>query len=324
MVCFLNRCKRKTINLYHVSTNGTELLVELPKTQLGPFCKLAKKYQMKVVSFEKRGLPFFFMGWKKYILPILGIMLSLIFLLYQKNAVWMVQIEGVQSVSEEEILIVLEQTGVYPGCQKSQLSLPELEKRLRECFPILQWVSCTMDGTVLLVSCTEGRVLPFAAMEGEQLDLVASHNGYVESIVVRKGTAMVKPGDYVTTGQILIAGKIHPVTSEEFEEKDETADGVIVLKEIISEMDTVSLYKSDWVKPAWWDGDDWIQEKKKKSQIALETECLQKINTIIDRYRKKGIQILEKNVNILRTVDSYELRLELSVLERIDPADENG
>jgi len=319
IVCFLNQCKRRKVPVYHISSMPEYTIIEVEKKQYNMVSFLASKVNVRVVPFEKRGLPFLMQRMLSFYLLCIGLLLCIVMLLFQREFIWSVTIQGNSSIKAETIMVELEQLGVYPGCLKHGLDFSNLEQMIRLRIPSLQWVSCAEDGCRLILSVKERYEETFTEAKDEQM-LVAPREGIVEKMIVRSGTAMVRTGDYVSQSQPLIVNTIGPVTSDEFEtvEAIEGAQGYVVLRETIQESIPLNSYVSIWVKPAWWQEDSWICEKKKKSNLQMEKESLEKINDFLDLYRKKGIQILEKNVKILRTVDLWQIKVTISVLEKVE------
>ncbi len=91
--------------------------------------------------------------------------------------------------------------------RKSRISCTELEKRIRNAFPEISWVSAELTGTRLTIHLRENDGILKAETEPETpCELTAGTDGTVTRIIVRNGKARVKVGDTVKTGDVLVSG----------------------------------------------------------------------------------------------------------------------
>lgn len=72
----------------------------------------------------------------------------------------------------------------------------------------ISWVSAKITGTKLVVQIKEADLKADEEKSAAPGDIVADSDGMIESIVVRRGTAAVAPGDWVRAGDVLIYGKV--------------------------------------------------------------------------------------------------------------------
>lgn len=78
----------------------------------------------------------------------------------------------------------------------------------------IEYVQIEKQGTLLQVTLFEAEESKPLVM---QKDLYATHSGVVESLTVLRGMAMVKVGEYVQKGQLLVAGKFIDSKEEVYE-----------------------------------------------------------------------------------------------------------
>ena len=98
---------------------------------------------------------------------------------------------------------------VQCGMRKSRISCTELEKRIRNAFPEISWVSAELTGTRLTIHLRENNRILQARLEPESpCELTAGTDGTVTRIIVRNGKARVKVGDTVKAGDVLVSGEL--------------------------------------------------------------------------------------------------------------------
>ena len=165
----------------------------------------AKKYGVKLRHDSKGGFPLFFKKlWSRKGLCA-GILLCIIFLYVLSGLVWQIDVVGNSTVSDDDILLALQQNGVHLGCYIKNLSLKSISKKLVVQCPQVARAAIHYSGSRVVVDIDERRV----AQPGEEeipANVVAAQNGKVVSITPRSGHAQVVAGDYVYKGQLLITG----------------------------------------------------------------------------------------------------------------------
>lgn len=113
------------------------------------------------------------------------------------------------------LLQFLQEENVYYGTYTGQVDIDAVEKKLRDTYPFLTWVSLRVQGTRLYVSVRENdQLLLQEETEQRPCDLIATMDGEVESIVTRAGNPLVKAGDTVKKGDCLVQGEI-PVYNDD-------------------------------------------------------------------------------------------------------------
>lgn len=154
------------------------------------------------------GLPFL---WKKLAKRrgwLLGMALFFTLLYLLSSFIWFIGVEGADYIDQSRIEKDLVELGLYRGVGRRRV----IERRdwiIRELkikFPEAVWVSVKVKGVVALVSVVE-KTLPPAREEGAPRDLVAAKDGLITEMVVINGTPLVKEGDTVSKGDILILGE---------------------------------------------------------------------------------------------------------------------
>ena len=138
----------------------------------------------------------------------LGIALSVILFLFLNSLVWDVRIEGCESGREDAIISELESAGLFPGVRWRVIDKGEIEAKLLSGSSEVSWVNINRRGTVAYV-----KVIDKVHHDVEQppqgyANIVATRDAVIEEITVKRGVAMVKVGESVRKGQILISGVI--------------------------------------------------------------------------------------------------------------------
>lgn len=176
--CFF--CDRKGIESILKEQNAE--ITEEKQTGILPYiCKYRKRYGL-------------FAG---ALLTVASMFLSTFF-------VWEIRVEGNENVSDEEIIRVLEDVGFYEGKTKIGLDVKSTVNKYLIKEDRISWMAINMEGTVAHVEVKEAK-MPTAVPRKENVNLVACHDGIIMRVDALSGKAVVKKGDTVTRGQLIVS-----------------------------------------------------------------------------------------------------------------------
>lgn len=132
-----------------------------------------------------------------------GVVLAVVLAVVLSQYVWRVEIFGAGAYRADIAAYIAEE--VRPGTPRSRLDAAELEARLTRRYPEIAWFHVYVYNVTLVVDVTQGVPMP-ELPSGQPGDVVATRGGVVDSVRVFAGTALVRAGDVVTKGQVLIQG----------------------------------------------------------------------------------------------------------------------
>ena len=146
---------------------------------------------------------------KKFIRRPIALVCSTLFLLVfilSSFVVWDIRIEGVESELHDEIYQELESAGLSVGKFWASIDKSEVENQLLLNSETVSWININRRGTVAYIKVV--RKLIYEEMETPTgyANVVAERDCVIEEIRVKNGYALVKVGETVKAGQILISG----------------------------------------------------------------------------------------------------------------------
>lgn len=217
----MNMCRHHNITLWNIHREN-EIFFCIRADEFLELMPLAVKARVRLHLLEKRGFPFFLAGVRKKWTFYSGFFLFLALLWVLSSFIWEITYNGQSSYSKETLAKTVTSMEVYTGMKRSRLNCDAIEKRLREVYPDISWVSAEEIGSVLKISIKEGKKTITHEKSSAPVHLVSLYNGTVKDIMVNRGTARVKKGQKVKKGEILISG-IVPVTDDNNEVADKMA-----------------------------------------------------------------------------------------------------
>ena len=155
---------------------------------------------------RKIGLPFFINRNRSRVGILIGIAVSFAVLAVLSGYVWVIDVDGNETVSDREIIAAFEESGLKIGCRASKINKVELQTDALAKLDEISWASVNVTGSVAVIEVHEATDVPEIEERRPVGNVIASKDGQVEIIEPYRGSAAVKPGATVTEGDLLISG----------------------------------------------------------------------------------------------------------------------
>lgn len=172
------------------------------------FRELAQRAGCEVEREASRGLPDFLGRFRTRYAFLVGLVLALCAVSILSRFVLTVQVSGNEEVPSAVILSQLRQLGVRPGVYGPGLNRRQLAQELLVRLDGLSWAALNLYGTRLEVVVREPIKVPERVDESGYFDIVAEADGIITHIEPELGDALVKDGDVVAKGDVLISGNV--------------------------------------------------------------------------------------------------------------------
>jgi len=212
---FLNMCSFHNIKIFDIQRKENSCHVKINAEDFFVLKDIRKKTGVKIQIIHKEGFYFRILKQAKRKLFIISSLLCLFLLWISSQFLWGIQIEGNKTITKDLITDYLQENHIYFGMPLSKIPINELKTDLRNTYDEITWISIYLKGTNLHISIKERDTKkPSNSQFYTYSDIAASENGIVDSILVRQGTAMVKVGDEVSKGDILISGKVDIIADD--------------------------------------------------------------------------------------------------------------
>jgi len=206
---FLNICASRGYYIWELEANGQEYEMNMGIREFKELRPLARKCNVHVSVRQKNGLPFLLYKNRHRKFLTAGFLTGSMILLVLSLFVWNIEILGNQKETTEAIFQYLKEENIYFGSLKNTIDCKALSAELRREFAGFTWVSAKLKGTSLIIEVKENETQVAESIEALPIsDLVAEVGGIIEKIVTRNGVPMVKAGDRVETGDLLVSGEV--------------------------------------------------------------------------------------------------------------------
>lgn len=209
--CFrvLALCSANHIAVMQVNSLPDCMEFIIPYQNKEEVIEFQKKCHVKAVLLAEYGLPFLLQKFRNRTTYLLGMLFAAVIWFYASGLIWNIEIEGNESISQTTIKRFLKEQGITEGTAIRTVETEKLELEMREKFPCINWVSIGFTHTHLTVHISENHTRDYVT---DSLyvggDIVAPCDCVIESMIVRNGTAVVKAGDTVQAGTVMVKGEV--------------------------------------------------------------------------------------------------------------------
>lgn len=204
---FINSCLKSNIFLWNIKRRKSTIMTcNIGVLDFKKIRKILRKTKCRIKIEKKKGMSFIFNKYKKRKVFALLILLIAVLVIVLSNFVWNIEIEGTDKINKDELMQTLNKEGLSIGKFKPTLETKEIINKIRLDRDDIAWVGIEVKGTNAIVKVVEAEEKPEIIDEDEYCNIVATKDGVVTKIMAQNGTPLVKEGDLVKKGTVLVGG----------------------------------------------------------------------------------------------------------------------
>lgn len=206
---FINICINKKILLNDINIeNGCILKANVSIKDYKRLKQVCKKTGCKMKIIKKVGLPFIANRYRKRKLILIFTMITLFLVIYANSLVWNIQVINSDDINlNEDVINIVQSLGIKTYTPKYKIDKDYLANELIMRLDNLSWSEISIKGVTLNIDIRKRDEKP-EIVEDEICNIIATKPGVIEKIIARSGNAVVKKGDVVDKGDLLISGII--------------------------------------------------------------------------------------------------------------------
>lgn len=206
---FINVCISRGVYLWDI--NRQKSCTITLKVGIKAFKRLRpiiRKTRCRVKICAKRGLPFIFYRHRKRKTFLAGAFLFIGMVYFLSSFVWTVEVKGNKRIEAQEIVNNLAGVGLKVGTWKPMVDTDRLTNQMMITMKDIAWISIDISGTRAIVEVSERVKTPIVIDKNVPCNIVAAKDGVISAVIVFEGTPLVKAGDTVKRGDLLVAGMV--------------------------------------------------------------------------------------------------------------------
>ncbi|MDR0930538.1 MAG: sporulation protein YqfD [Clostridiales bacterium] len=211
---FLNIASHHNIFVWNIKRLGAQRIsICVSNSGFQSLQEIADKTDSTVSVISHHGLHHLMQKYRGRTSFAIGGVLFIIAILVTSMFIWQVKIDydGTR-IPHETLQQAAISSGAKVGIWRFGLQNDKIANQIMLNVPEVAWVGVTIDGTCINIQARERIPAPLIVDEKTCHSYTASKPGVIDSIVVRQGSQLVKKGDSVSAGQLLVSGVIDSPT----------------------------------------------------------------------------------------------------------------
>ena len=205
---FLNLCKINNISLWNVKSDGVKVSAFTSSRDFERMDLASERSAMTIKVQQKRGFRYFVSRNKLRVGVVFGVLASVLVTIYLSNCIWNVEIQKKEGVKVETFTETLEELGVKVGARRSKIDILAVQDELLKRHSELLWVSLNIFGGRAELEYTLVNEKTPSPETFLPTNIVADKKGVVTLVECYRGMSVVKEGQAVAEGSILISGVV--------------------------------------------------------------------------------------------------------------------
>jgi similar to stage IV sporulation protein len=202
----INIAVGRGLNLWDIKRNEEGILFNASIYSFSQLKEISQRLNCSLTIEDRNGIPFFLARLKKRKTLFVGPVLLITVLYLLSSFIWTIEVNGLETIPLAEVLETASAAGLRVGVWRSDLEPRQIESVLMTKIDKTAWVGLEIQGTRAILKIVEKVVIPPEDLK--PCNLIADKDGLVTEIIVLEGKQMVKKGQTVKKGDILISGLV--------------------------------------------------------------------------------------------------------------------
>ncbi len=204
---FLNIAVINNIYLWDIErSSANEIIFSVSAKGFKKLRKIVFSVRGRVKILKKRGFFLFLRRLKSKKVILFGLIPLILTLTLLSSMILEIEITGNNLTETSQVLEKLREINLQKFAFRSNIDSDKIYLKLLRELEEVSWVGVYENGTRLTIEIKERRTPPEIIPKDTPCNIVAKTDGVIRSLTVENGEALVKVGDVVKKGQVLISG----------------------------------------------------------------------------------------------------------------------
>ncbi len=205
---FINALRSSPIQFYGLSVRRDKVYGYVRAKDMKRLEELAAEHRLSTETVARKGVYYVTKGYHLRFGIIIGFFLSIALAAGLSDRVMLIEIGGNETVSEERIISLLEDTGIYIGSRISSVDLRRAERQILVMDKNIAWIGIRSTGSRVVVEIDEINDIPEINRKNTPCNIVAARDAQIKSVKVYNGMLIPMVGDAVKKGDVIISGVV--------------------------------------------------------------------------------------------------------------------
>ncbi len=203
---FINLCNNNGILLWDVKNDGVKVKACTTTTDFKRINLPAENSGMEIKEVFEKGLKSFVNRYKYRCGLCLGAFIAVLVITFLSGSIWEVEILPKEGVNVEAFTESLAESGVKKGARKSKIDILKVQEEMMLKHSDLLWISVNIFGSKAQVEITTVIHKKETTDMKKPVNVVAKKDGVVTLVKGYYGVNVVKAGENVVKGTLLVSG----------------------------------------------------------------------------------------------------------------------
>lgn len=202
----LNVASKKNVLCWDIRPTKNSMVMKISARDLKAMEEISEGCNCKIHHMAKIGLPFTAKRHKKRHALLWGVGGFMCILLALFSLLWDISITGLETIPDQTIFELLEQSGIKKGRLVYGIDTRQACKEIIAKNDKIAWIGIEIRGSCALVEVVEKVQKPEIKDTQNAYNIISDKNGVIDSMQVRSGVPVVNVGDAVFEGSLIVSG----------------------------------------------------------------------------------------------------------------------
>ena len=204
---FINICMSKKIFLWDLKRDkNTIIKMKIGLLDFKKIRQIAKKTKSRLKIKKKSGIPFLLHRYRKRKIFAITLLVIAILIYILTRYIWNIEINGLESINQDELLTQLNESGIVVGSKISKVDSQNVINEIMLKRDDIAWMGMEVKGTNAIINIVEAKKKPEIIDYTKPCNITATKDGIITKLNVQNGTARVNVGDTIKQNDLLVEG----------------------------------------------------------------------------------------------------------------------
>ena len=206
---FINILKDSYIAATNIQYKNGKIIGNIYRKDFIELKKICIKCNAQISIVEKKGAVFIIQKYKKRMGLLLGFFLALLLVTYLSNSIMIIEIYGNETISDKQVLSLLNDNGIHIGTHISEINLRAAERKIVSASDEISWIGLRSTGSKLQVEISEVDASPEIIPKNVPCNIISSKDAQIVEIKnIYSGMLVQMLNNGVKKGELLVSGVV--------------------------------------------------------------------------------------------------------------------
>jgi len=200
-------CQKSGFPIWNIKRENDGISADTYASKYKNLRHKAKNCGVKIRITKKRGMFVWMHRYRKRKGIAAGVILAAVLIIFCSSRIWRIEVKGCSEELADFVKDELSANGVSFGCSKRSIDVKELQRVIMLEDDRVAWIAVNIVGSTAIIDVSEVKAPPQKLDPDDKIaNIVASNDGQIKYLEVYDGQPLVKTGQTVSKGDIIVSG----------------------------------------------------------------------------------------------------------------------